>query len=91
MAFEDSHGVEEVGYADGYHQTLLVLPSHRRQSSADGAVWGETLDRYGSVLKLHPTRMLLGADRRTVQVPSFALPNFCPKNFLYGWRIACKN
>lgn len=38
--------VEEVRKAGGQHQTLLGLPSYRSELEADGAIWGEAVNRY---------------------------------------------
>ena len=45
MAGGPQHVVEGVGNADGNHQALFELSSHRGQPPTDGAVWGTTLDR----------------------------------------------
>ena len=37
--------MEEDRGADGHHQALLPFSSYRRESTADGPIWGEALDR----------------------------------------------
>ena len=36
---DNHHVMEEVGEADGYHQTLRWFPSYGSELEADGAVW----------------------------------------------------